>query len=98
MHQKEFEEIVYEPPEEVGIDAPALVQKYLDAIYEVTYSLPSCRRLLKEAGLRNQKPCRTAVEDDEEGFRLRPTVELSGQRDWTCLLGAITEDGARFFS
>nr|WP_246391899.1 transposase [Halosimplex pelagicum] len=28
----------------------------------------------------------------------RPTVELSGQRDWTCLLGAITEDGDCFFS
>jgi hypothetical protein len=25
-------------------------------------------------------------------------VELSGQRDWTCLLGAITENGDRFFS
>jgi transposase len=34
------------------------------------------------------------------GFRgvPRPAVELSGQRDWTCLLGAITEDGDRFFS
>jgi hypothetical protein len=30
--------------------------------------------------------------------RQRPSVELSGQRDWTCLLGAITEDGDRFFS
>ncbi len=28
----------------------------------------------------------------------RPSVELSGQRDWTCLLGAITEDGDRFVS
>ncbi len=28
----------------------------------------------------------------------RPSVELSGQRDWTCVLGAITEDGDRFFS
>jgi transposase len=28
----------------------------------------------------------------------RLSVELSGQRDWTCLLGAITEDGNRFFS
>ncbi len=28
----------------------------------------------------------------------RPSVELSGQREWTCLLGAITEDGDRFFS
>ena len=27
----------------------------------------------------------------------RPSVELSGQRDWTCLLGAITENGDRFF-
>jgi len=26
------------------------------------------------------------------------TVKLSGQRDWTCLLGAITEDGERYFS
>ncbi len=26
----------------------------------------------------------------------RLCVELSGQRDWTCLLGAITEDGDRF--
>jgi transposase len=28
----------------------------------------------------------------------RPSVALSGQRDWTCLLGAITEDGGRFFA
>ncbi len=28
----------------------------------------------------------------------RPFVELSGQRDWTYLLGAITENGDRFFS
>jgi hypothetical protein len=28
----------------------------------------------------------------------RPAVELSGQRDWRCLLGAITENGDRFFS
>lgn len=28
----------------------------------------------------------------------RPNVELSGQRDWTCLLGAITVLGDRFFS
>jgi transposase len=28
----------------------------------------------------------------------RPSVELSGLRDWTCLLGAVTEDGESFFS
>jgi len=25
-------------------------------------------------------------------------IDLSSQRDWTCLLGAITENGDRFFS
>jgi protein associated with RNAse G/E len=28
----------------------------------------------------------------------RPSIKFSGQRDWTCLLGTITEDGGRFFS
>ena len=28
----------------------------------------------------------------------QPSVELSGLRDWTCLLGAVTEDGRTFFS
>ena len=28
----------------------------------------------------------------------RPTVELSGLRDWTYLLGAVTDDGRSFFS
>ena len=28
----------------------------------------------------------------------RPSVERSGQRDWTCLFGALTEDGDRSFS
>ncbi|WP_222914137.1 IS630 family transposase [Natrinema sp. SYSU A 869] len=139
--QETFEETVHESPEEVGIDAPAwtpaLVQQYLDETYDVEYSLPSCRRLLKEAGLSYQKPRRTAAEaeaDEQETFHeelkkkrremdatvvcldqtkksvqvepraawfprgTRPAVELSGQRDWTCLLGAITEDGDRFFS
>ncbi|PGF13830.1 IS630 family transposase [Natrinema sp. CBA1119] len=139
--QEEFEQTVHEPPEEVGIDAPAwtpaLVQEFLEETYGVEYSYPSCRRLLKEAGLSYHKPRRTAAEAEEsdtEEFReelkkkrremdatvvcidqtkksvqvepraawfprgTRPSVELSGQRDWTCLLGAITEDGECFFS
>jgi len=28
----------------------------------------------------------------------RPSVDLSGQRDWTYLSGSITENGDRFFS
>ncbi|MFC6716702.1 IS630 family transposase [Halovalidus salilacus] len=139
--QEQFEATVHGSPAEVGLDAPAwtpaLVQQYLAETYDVEYSLPSCRRLLKEAGLSYQKPRRTVAESDadaQETFRkefkkkrreldatvvcidqtkksvqvepraawfprgTRPSVELSGQRDWTCLLGAITEDGDRFFA
>jgi transposase len=69
--QKEFEETVHDPPGEVGIDAPAwtpgLVQEYLQETYDAEYSLPSCRRLLKEAGLSYKKPRRKAAEADETG-------------------------------
>jgi transposase len=43
-----------------------LAQQYLDETYDVEYSIPSCRRLLKEAGLSYQKPRRTAAESDAE--------------------------------
>jgi transposase len=35
-------------------------------MYDVEYSIPSCRRLLKEAVLSYQKPRRTATEADED--------------------------------
>jgi transposase len=44
---------------------PALVNEFLEETYDVEYSLPSCRRLLKEAGLSYQKPRRTAADSDE---------------------------------
>ncbi len=73
--QQEFEEAVHDSPEEVGVNAPAwtpaLVQQYLDETYDVDYSIPSCRRLLKEARLSYQKPRRTAAEaeaDEQETF------------------------------
>jgi transposase len=55
-----FERTVREPPTAVGIDeqawTPALVQQHVADRYGVEYSLPSCRRLLKEAGLRYRRP------------------------------------------
>jgi len=64
-----FENLRFISPEAVGIDAlawtPAFVQQFLDETYGVEYSLPSCRRLLKEAGLSYQKPRRSAAEADE---------------------------------
>jgi transposase len=67
--QDKFANTLHEPPEEVGIDAPAwtpaLAQDFLEKTYGVEYSIPSCRRLLKEAGLSYQKPRRAAAEADE---------------------------------
>lgn len=45
---------------------PALVQEYLAETFDVEYSHPSCRRLMKEAGLSYQKPRRTAAEAEAE--------------------------------
>ena len=87
--QEEFGQAVHEPPEEVGIDAPAwtpaLVQEFLDETYGVTYSIPSCRRLLKEAGLSYQKPRRSAAEaDEDEQEAFYDELKKSGGR-WTPL-------------
>lgn len=61
---EKFESAVYEPPESVDVDVaawtPMLVQDYLDETFDVDYSLPSCRRLLKEAGLSYRQPSSVA--------------------------------------
>ena len=85
--QEQFEATVHEPPEKVGLDAPAwtpaLVQQYLDETYDVEYSIPCCRRLLKEAELSYQKPRRTAAESDaDEQETFREEFKKSGGR-WT---------------
>mgnify|MGYP005861151881 CR=1 FL=1 len=87
LQQQKFEEAVHDQPEAVGIDAPAwtpaLVQQFLDETYDVEYSIPSCRRLLKEAGLSYQKPRRKAAEadeDDQEAFH--EELKKSGGK-WT---------------
>jgi len=68
---EEFEQFVHEPPEEAGFDAPswtpALAQEFLEETYCVEYSHPSCRRLLKEAGLSYQKPCRAVPDAAKSG-------------------------------
>jgi transposase len=86
-HQREFEATVHEPPEAVGLHAPAwtpaLAQEYLEETYGVEYSIPSCRRLLKEAGLSYQKPRRKAAEaDEDEQETFHEELKKSGGR-WT---------------
>lgn len=78
-----LDDALHEPPTNAGYDAPtwtpALVQRYLAETFDVDYSRPSCRRLLKEAGLSYQHPRRTAAEADAED---RDKLEKSAGR-WT---------------
>lgn len=71
---EKFREVVRDSPREVGYNEPVwttkLVRQHLEETYDVEYSIPSCRRLLKEAGLSYQKPgpanARTVPEDRDE--------------------------------
>jgi transposase len=85
--QNELEQQLHELPTEAGIDAPAwtpaFLQHHLRDTFDVEYSRPSCRRLLKEAGLTYQNPRRTAAEAEPgEHEKLVEEVETSGGR-WT---------------
>jgi transposase len=85
--QNELDETLHEPPTEVGYDAPAwtteLLCEFLEDRYDVSYSLSSCRRLLREAGLSYQKPRRTAAESDpDERDQFHEEIKKS-ERRWT---------------
>ena len=86
IEKQEFEETVQGPPKKVGIDAPAwtpaLAQEYLEETYDVEYSVPSCRRLLKEAGLRYQKRRRSAAEADEDEQKEFPDNRKNSGGRW----------------
>jgi transposase len=67
---KEFRETVHRSPRDAGYDEPAwtttLVRHHLEETYHVEYSIPSCRRLLKEAGLSYQKSRPANAKDEPE--------------------------------
>jgi transposase len=71
--REEFERAVNESPDGVGYDEPVwtprLVQRHLRATYGVEYSIPSCRRLLKEAGLRYRSESRSDAQTASGGDR-----------------------------
>ena len=82
--REQFEEAFQNPPEDVGIDAPAWTPKiarhYLKEEFGVEYTLRHIRRLLKEAGLSWQTPRPqppTADEEEREEFQkdLKKTEE-----------------------
>ncbi len=81
--QNQLEQTLQQPPTEAGIDAPALLEDFLEETFDVDCSTPSCRRLMKEAGLSYQKPRRTAAEaepEDRDGFH--DDLKQSDER-WT---------------
>jgi len=82
-----FRDAVHESPREAGYDEPAwttkLVRDHLAETYDVEYSIPSCRRLLKEAGLSYQKPRPANVKaEPEDRNEFDETLKKSAGR-WT---------------
>lgn len=71
--QKQLHETLHEPPSQAGYDVPVwtpnLLQRHLEETFDVSYSRPSCRRLLKEAGLRYQQPHPAATDAENAGDR-----------------------------
>lgn len=61
---------LHQPPHEVGYDAaawtPELVSRYITERFDIEYSLPSCRRLMKESGLSYRSLRRSAASDDPD--------------------------------
>lgn len=71
----ELESVLQNPPTEAGFDAPAwtteLLQEFIRVRFEIDYSRPSCRRLMKEAGMSCQTSRKAAAEanpEDREAF------------------------------
>lgn len=74
--REQFEDAVQNPPEDVGIDAPAwtptIARHYLNTEFGIEYTLRHIRRLLTEAGLSWQTPRPqppTADEDERDEFQ-----------------------------
>ncbi len=76
-----LETTLHDPPTEAGYDAewwtPALVRRHVETTFGVDYSIPSCRRLMKEAGLRFESGPSGASESSE-GRGGRWVVDYAG--------------------
>lgn len=66
----ELKHLLHKSPAETGYDVPAwtteLVQTLIRDRFEIEYSRPSCRRLMKELGLRYQTARKAVAEVDPE--------------------------------
>jgi len=91
QEKQQFIEVLHEPPDEVGIDAPAwsvpLARNYLIEEFDVEYSNRHVRRLLREAGLswktarpEFHKSDERAQEAWQEGFKKSATTWTTNTR------------------
>lgn len=68
--QEELKDVLHQSPQEVGYDAlawtPELVSRYVSDVFGIDYSLPSCRRLMKESDLCYRSLRRSAASDDPD--------------------------------
>ncbi len=69
--QEQLQAILQDPPTMVGYDAPAwttdLLRDFIRDRFDIDYSRPSCRRLMKESGLRYQPADYTSIESTFDG-------------------------------
>ena len=93
QEQQEFIDVLHEPPEDVGIDAPAwsvpLARHYLAEEFDVEYCERHVRRLLSEAGLSWKtarpefyKSDERAQEAWQDGFKKSATIWTTNTRSW----------------
>ena len=82
QQRDELHEILSGSPDVFGYEAsawsPRLVQSLVAEQFDVSYSLPSCRRLMLDAGLRYLKPASARTDsfesdERERGGQWRPT-------------------------
>ena len=91
QEKQQFTDVLHEPPEEVGLDAPAwsvpLARNYLNTEFDVEYSNRHVRRLLREAGLswktarpEYYKSDERAQEAWQDGFKKSATTWTTNTR------------------
>lgn len=78
---------LHDSPGEAGYDAaewtPRLVRRYVAETFDVDYSTPSCRRLLREAGLRYRRSDPPSTGDGSSGREPDDGVGGTGENRWT---------------
>lgn len=99
-----LEDALHRPPREVGFDVPAwttgLARRFLEEAFDVEYSPPSCRRLMREYGLRHRTAERAIAEidlplTDEDETKLRRLGHLWFPDEAGEIIGGGGDDSER---